>query len=288
MSDGYIWSGGSEVANNASGGSTFGGYLSGYLIAATEYETVEPFARVFRVYGQDADLHDVTIESGGTMYFRSGAVTDLKLYSGGAIAVSATTANAYVTTLTSAVISGSKANATLRHIIADSVTVISGGSVSIQSGGTYTNVNFLAGNGTISGTANQRIDVQHMVVSGAPVTYKNASGSTVISALTTATVYLRNNVFADDVTVNSGAMLRISSGAVVTNLHAYGNTNNKTSPDQMMALVEVSGGALVSGGDAQKLARVIVRDGGTAVDLEFHTSTHYYVRSEERRVGKEC
>ena len=278
--DGYIWSGGSEVANNASGASTFGGYLSGYLIAATEYETVEPFTRIFRVYGKDADLHDVTIESGGTMYFRSGAVTDLKLYSGGAIAISATTAGAYVTTLTSAVISGSKANATLRHIIADSVNVISGGSVAIQSGGTFTNLNFLAGNGTISGAATQRIDVQHMVVSGAPVTYtKEVSGktSTYISALTTATVYLRNNVFADDVTVNSGAMLRISSGATVTNLHAYGNTNNKTSPDQMMALVEVSGGALVSGGDAQKLARVIVRAGGTAVDLEFHTSTHYYV-----------
>ena len=124
--DGYIWSGGSEVANNASGASTFGGYLSGYLIAATEYETVEPFTRIFRVYGKDADLHDVTIESGGTMYFRSGAVTDLKVYSSATALVSATTANAYVTTANDVVVSGGKAVATLRHLIANNVNVADG------------------------------------------------------------------------------------------------------------------------------------------------------------------
>ena len=48
MSDGYIYSGGSEVPNTSAGASSISGYMSGYLIAADTYETETPFARVFR------------------------------------------------------------------------------------------------------------------------------------------------------------------------------------------------------------------------------------------------
>ena len=202
MSDGYIWSGGSEVANNASGASSISGYMSGYLIAAKDYESVEPFARVFRAYGTNVETEDFVVESGGTIYANNG---------------------------------------------------------------TYTNL-------TINGKGNVTISSSHIngaVVSG----YFASSGATIYSA----NLLMHKNMTGENITVYSGAKLTVSVNTTASNVTFYGNKIKWYAADWAMALGEVSGGGLLKDGVAYDATRVIVRSGGTAENMEFHTSTHFYV-----------
>jgi len=266
----YIWSGGSEVDNTSAGASSISGYMSGYLIATDEYVTPEiPFARIFRPYGSNVEIEDITVMSGGIMYANNGYLHDVKVYSRADVRIS----NAQ-TSASDIIVSGGNAALTLRTLTAENITVSYGGTIKVEYGAKITNLNLLAGaNATVSGTVNQAITLSNVVVSGAPV----VSSGSVLSAYTTATLTLRNNVSANEVYVHSGGRINVSSGAIVTNLHGVGNTNGKTSPDQMMALIEVSNGGRVSGGEAVQLTRAIVRTGGVLEDMTFNASTHIYV-----------
>ena len=84
----YIYSGGSEVLNNASGASAMSGYMQGYLIATDEYETTEPFTRIMRAYGADVKTEDFVVESGGTFYGNNGTHTNLQIYAAGSCSLS--------------------------------------------------------------------------------------------------------------------------------------------------------------------------------------------------------
>ena len=226
--------------------------------------------------------NDVTVQNSAWIAFSSGGtLTRLNVYTGGSATVSGAEANAV--TLNSAVLSGGGKITTLYmrgNTIANDLTFQEGGSAMISGGPVINDIKFYAGaNGVISGAATSQISIEGMVVSGAPVKYtKEVSGktSTYLSAMTTATVYLRDGVSANNVTVHSGGFILVSGGATVTQLHVSGNSVNSASPDQTMALVNVYDGGYVSGGDATKFARIMISSGGVIEDMVFHTSTHIY------------
>ena len=84
----YIYAGGSEVLNDSAGASSISGYMSGYLIAADDYETETPFARIFRAYGTDVKTENFVIESAGTAYFNNGTHTNLHVGPAGNVGIS--------------------------------------------------------------------------------------------------------------------------------------------------------------------------------------------------------
>ena len=132
----YIYAGGSEVLNDSAGASSISGYMANYLIAADDYETETPFARIFRAYGTDVKTENFVIESAGTGYFNNGTHTNLYVGPKGSASVS----SSYVTGGGVGgfydTVSGTVTVGTLllyKKITGDNITVYSGGILTVSS-----------------------------------------------------------------------------------------------------------------------------------------------------------